>query len=50
MRCLVLLGSILLSAFIPAKAQDATDQKLWEPYKPTTWDQIPDGLKSADSS
>ena len=34
----------------PAKAQDATDQGLWEPYKPTTWDQIPDGLKSADGS
>jgi putative spermidine/putrescine transport system substrate-binding protein len=34
----------------PAKAQDATDQGLWDPYKPTTWDQIPEGLKSADGS
>jgi len=34
----------------PAKAQDATDQGLWEPYKPTTSDQIPDGLKSTDGS
>ena len=29
----------------PAKAQIATDEGLWEPYKPTTWDQIPDNLK-----
>lgn len=29
----------------PAKAQVAIDQGLWEPYKPTTWDQIPAGLK-----
>ena len=21
------------------------DKGLWEPYEPTTWDQIPDGLK-----
>ena len=34
----------------PAKAQEATDQGLWEPYKPTTWDQIPEGLKSTDGS
>jgi putative spermidine/putrescine transport system substrate-binding protein len=29
----------------PAKAAIATQQGLWEPYKPTTWDQIPDNLK-----
>ena len=29
----------------PAKAQIATDEGLWEPYQPTTWDQIPDNLK-----
>ena len=34
----------------PAKAQAATDQGLWEPYKPTTWAQMPDGLKSPDNS
>jgi putative spermidine/putrescine transport system substrate-binding protein len=32
----------------PAKAQIAIDEGLWEPYKPTTWDQIPDNLKNAD--
>jgi putative spermidine/putrescine transport system substrate-binding protein len=29
----------------PAKAKIATDEGLWEPYQPTTWDQIPDNLK-----
>jgi putative spermidine/putrescine transport system substrate-binding protein len=29
----------------PAKAQAAADAGYWAPYKPTTWDQIPDGLK-----
>jgi putative spermidine/putrescine transport system substrate-binding protein len=34
----------------PAKAQIAVDEGLWEPYKPTTWDQIPDGLKDPDGN
>ncbi|MEP6660300.1 MAG: ABC transporter substrate-binding protein, partial [Acidimicrobiales bacterium] len=34
----------------PAKAQAATDQGLWEPYTPTTADQIPEGLRSADGN
>jgi putative spermidine/putrescine transport system substrate-binding protein len=29
----------------PAKAKIATDEGLWEPFKPSTWDQIPDNLK-----
>ncbi len=29
----------------PAKAADAITQGLWEPYKPSSWDQIPDNLK-----
>ncbi len=29
----------------PAKAADAITQGLWEPYMPSTWDQIPDNLK-----
>ncbi len=34
----------------PAKAQDAIDQGLWEPYKPSSWDQIPDGLKDPNGN
>ena len=29
----------------PAKAKIATDEGLWDPFKPSTWDQIPDNLK-----
>jgi putative spermidine/putrescine transport system substrate-binding protein len=34
----------------PAKAAIATQQGLWEPHKPTTWDQIPDNLKDPDGN
>ena len=34
----------------PAKAQIAIDEGLWEPYQPTTWDQIPDNLKDPDGN
>ncbi len=29
----------------PAKAKIATDEGLWDPFQPSTWDQIPDNLK-----
>ena len=29
----------------PAKAKIATDESLWDPFQPSTWDQIPDNLK-----
>ena len=31
----------------PAKAQDAITAGYFEPFQPSTWDQIPDGLKDA---
>ena len=34
----------------PAKAADAITQGLWEPYKPSSWDQIPDNLKDPANS
>ncbi|MBI5088510.1 MAG: ABC transporter substrate-binding protein [Actinobacteria bacterium] len=34
----------------PAKAQIAIDESLWEPYQPTTWDEIPDNLKDPDGN
>ena len=34
----------------PAKAADAIAQGLWEPFKPSTWDQIPDNLKDPDGN
>ena len=34
----------------PAKAKDAIDQGLWEPFKPSTWDQIPDNLKDPNGN
>lgn len=32
----------------PAIAQEVTAKDLWEPYKPCSWDEIPDFLKDAD--
>lgn len=32
----------------PAIAQEVDSKDLWEPYKPCTWDEIPDFLKDAD--
>lgn len=32
----------------PAITQEVTAKDLWEPYKPCTWDEIPDFLKDAD--
>jgi len=34
----------------PAKAQTATEQGLWEAFKPSTLDQVPAGLKSPDGT
>ena len=32
----------------PAISQEVTAKDLWEPYKPCSWDEIPDFLKDAD--
>ena len=32
----------------PAIAQEVDSKGLWEPYKPCSWDEIPDNLKDAD--
>ena len=34
----------------PPFAIQAKDEGLWEPYKPTTWDDIPDSLKDPDGN
>ena len=34
----------------PAFARAGQGRGLWEPYKPTTWDEIPDALKDPDGN
>ncbi len=34
----------------PSFALQAVDEGIWDPYKPTTWDEIPDNLKDPDGN
>ena len=34
----------------PSFAQQAIEEGKWDPYQPTTWDEIPDNLKDPDGN